>query len=164
MIVVEPGIDPDGRGYTEVSWNMYETVPDGVETVVDQLDPTWDLQIHWYCFASDMQDYAGLHGLVVYERINMPESKHPKQAVRFGREEIAGDFVVCGLIDSQPVPLHNQAQAEEVIEWLLVKQRQWYVQYGDEGKDRDAAAEVGQAASLNPGSGASQRRERKTVH
>lgn len=153
--------EAQGSGFCNVTWQMYQTGPDGVESVEGQLPNDWVYDIVTFGFSDDMVDYTRLDGIVCFRRLNPPEGSQ-YAPVRFGKWEVATEFVLCGFIGNQILPFHTEELTQEVIAWFISKQGQWHGAYS-EGQDGSTKDEAG-APSVGVSPWASQHRTRKAVH
>lgn len=158
---VKPGPQNVALGHADVTWEIYETQPEGVESVESQLFPDWHWTRHLFGFADDMKDYAGLDGVCAFRQFNGPEIVQCAP-LYLGKHNMAAEFVLCGYIEGQAVPFHTEEQAHEVIAWFITKQAQWHDRYSPEPDG--ATSEESATPEADRNAGPAQRSERKTVH
>lgn len=161
VMYVTPGVMSEALGYAEVKWEIFETIDGGIDSIESKLPPGWTWELCDFGFADDMQDYAGIHGVIAYKQTNGPETLQ-YAPLWLGKHNVAAEFVLCGYIDGQPIPFHTEEQAHEVIAWFISKQAQWYDAYSPK-QDGEASQEEA-APEADRSAGSAQRGGGKTVH
>lgn len=150
IVLVNPVMD--------MTWSLYETRREGIKDIPSQIDDDWEHERLDFALGEDLQDYCGLHGIVAYVRTNQKS----EGIARLGKHLLSGDFVLCGQLNGEAIPLHTQAQAYEIMEWFVNKQGQWDAIYS-ERYDGETAQDA-EASQVDTGSGSSQRRARPRLH
>ena len=146
-------------GVCDMTWRIYETRPEGVESVEGQIADDWTYERVEFVWGEDLRDYCGLHGLFAYVRTNMPTECGK---VRLGKNLLAGDFILCGQLFGEAVPFHTEQQAREIISWFVTKQEQWHAIYPEQADGE--TPEGAEASETNTGSGPAKRRARPRLH
>lgn len=146
-------------GVYEMTWRIYETDREGIESVEHQIADDWTWHRWGFSWGEDLQDYCGLHGLYVFVRTNMP---FECGKARLGKHILAGDFIICGQLFGVATPFHTEQQAQEIISWFVNKQEQWHAIYSKQ--DDGETAQDAEASPADPSSGSSQRRARPRLH
>ena len=163
IVSVTPGEvqEVEAGGFCNVTWVMYETAKEGVENVEKQLPKEWEYDIVTFGFCDDMVAYTSLHGICCFRLLNKPEGQQ-YAPVRLGKHMVDTEFVLCGYIDGQAVPLHTEMQAHEVISWFISKQGHWNEAYSEQSDGKAETKAGTEKTGLSPWP--TQRRSRPTLH
>lgn len=146
-------------GVSDLTWTLYDTQPQGIVSVESQVSEDWTYERINFVWGEDLQDYCGLHGLVVFLRTNMDRKCG---SVRLGKNILNADFILCGQLLGEPTPFHTEGMAYEIIQWFTNKQEQWHAIYSQPTEREEA--EDAEAEKANPGSRPKKRLARPRLH